>query len=312
MIYTGMTTFTELPVRDWSGEPVVGIATELASAGSRRLLDLACFALHSCAARGSDPSPVPLYLCLPETRDVPVDSQRFLSALADRSNVALDLKKSRLFFGDGTAVLGALAAASAALDSGGCASCYVGGVDSLVDPVRVASLTLGDRLRQTGHPDGFVPGEAAAFVRLSSSRDRQSLACLSGVGVASEPSPLAAGGQSTAAGMSEAIFQMSKDARVRTESLSAAFHTGSGERYFGAELALTTARCAFARDLRLVAPALTLGEVGAAAGCVLLSYLSFLVAESVPDVPDPGALALISSVGPARGALLVGPARRAS
>ena len=90
-------------------------------------------------------------------------AQQLGERLADRLRVALPALQM-LELGRAS-VLAALAQARHALDRGQAAQCVVGGVDVLVNGDSLRGLSEAQLLKEQW--DGFIPGEAAAFVRVS-------------------------------------------------------------------------------------------------------------------------------------------------
>lgn len=133
-----------------------------------RMLRLAALALQQVAPaepRGA----LPLFLGLPEVRPGEPDavSPSFLADLAQHAGVAVEEKASALRREGGAAGLFALWDALAFLQSRRGEVAVVGGVDTFLDLRRLAGLDAENRILGERVMDGFVPGEAAAMLLLS-------------------------------------------------------------------------------------------------------------------------------------------------
>src|SRR5207253_6850563 len=117
---------------------------------------------------------VPLMLATSRARDLPCSALTLLERVLDgddemadgRDGQRVDRPASRVFAEGRLGALQALAAAQDVVSSGRASACYVGGVDSLLDPVRLYELLDEGRLLDGLGSDGIVPGEAAVFLRL--------------------------------------------------------------------------------------------------------------------------------------------------
>ncbi|MFO0758399.1 MAG: hypothetical protein U0359_18045 [Byssovorax sp.] len=140
--------------------------------GYERLVALAAPALREAAA--GLPGPFPLVLALPEAGradDDPRFSAEILGDLARLGDVPIDLGRSLVLraghAGGGMAVEAALLLLRGQGSSERPPVVLVGGVDSYHHPGVLYALDAECRLHSAGAVDGFVPGEAAAFVALA-------------------------------------------------------------------------------------------------------------------------------------------------
>ncbi|MFY2558796.1 beta-ketoacyl synthase N-terminal-like domain-containing protein [Corallococcus terminator] len=139
--------------------------TRLSSAWIR-MLRLSTYALaEACAGLAGA---APLLLALPEDRwGIQLPSTRvMMEQLARQTGVRLEVAHSRLYRHGGAGGLMALRDAMRLLSTGQASTVIVGGLDTFNHPRRLAGLDSEDRLRPRG-TDGFIPGEAASFLLLS-------------------------------------------------------------------------------------------------------------------------------------------------
>lgn len=131
-----------------------------------RMLRLSTYALAESCARLTGTAP--LLLALPEDRwGIQLPSSRVMvEQLARQTGVRLDVANSRVYRHGGASGLLALRDAMRLLSTGHASTVIVGGLDTFNHPRRLAALDTEERLRPRG-TDGFIPGEAAGFLLLS-------------------------------------------------------------------------------------------------------------------------------------------------
>jgi 3-oxoacyl-[acyl-carrier-protein] synthase-1 len=207
----------------------------------------------------------------------------------------------------------AMVDAARALRAGERSCCVVGGVDTFLDPDAIAALDVGFRLRSERSADGYLPGEAAAFVVLETAdraagRGVKPLATLAGYGLADEPRPLGSDEPCMAEGLCEAIRQVAERAGRSGAKVPPALWVLSdqnGERHRAKEWALASTRLHALLDpsLELWSPAENFGDTGPAS----VPLLAAMAAETFRRGAAPAASALLvaSSDGPARAGLLL-------
>lgn len=155
--------------------------------------------------------------------------------------------------------------------------CLVVGVDSYVDAAVLTSLDGRRRLHSPSNPWGFVPGEAAGALLLTSHRQaaRLSLAlCASIVGAGEAKETNLAGSQSvcTGEGLATAIRQ-AVATLPPTERIDCVHSDGNGERYRVEEWGFCAGRLAerFVDASDCFTPADAWGDVGVATGPLLVA-----------------------------------------
>ena len=167
--------FDDLDLFGVSGAPVSGARVRLSDVenATERYAAMGRLALAECRDEPNPPrEPSPLFLATSATRDLPCDADTLLAHLLDgdeetpQKGAALDRRGSRVFTGGRMGALDALATALEWMSSVRTPACYVGGVDSLLDPVRLQELLDEGRLQDGTGTEGFVPGEAAVFLKL--------------------------------------------------------------------------------------------------------------------------------------------------
>jgi 3-oxoacyl-[acyl-carrier-protein] synthase-1 len=156
------------------------------------------------------------------------------------------------------------------------------------------------------HSNGFIPGEAACAVLLSSTIGRAPEVVIAGIGVAEEAATI--GNDDLVmkgVGLTNAINQASKDAGIAIHETAFRVASVSGEDYFFTETAL-----AHYRTLKkklpthpLWHPADCVGEVGAAIGGIMtiMAYYALIKGYAQGNT----ALCHISNDNPRRGAFII-------
>lgn len=287
---TGIARLSESYIHDQYGEPIVlGLVNEEElpplcdaledadlSVQRRRLLRMASPALDE--ALGDLREPVPVLLGAPEERpggEHMVDFQ-LLSQVATQTERALDLPRSAILTQGRAAGLLALEQALGLLARGDAPCVLVGAVDSYLDARLLTALDQEGRLRTGDVQDGFVPGEAAAFLLVgqpgSGARlGKIPLACILGVGLGQEPghlySPQPYRGEGLAQAFAALFEGLRQEERVRT------LYAGlNGESLWAKELAVARIRNNehFEEQARVEHPADALGDAGAALGPLMV------------------------------------------
>ena len=166
------------------------------------------------------------------------------------------------------------------MQQGQCRRCVVGGVDSWLDTETLAELDRIRRLKTAEIPDGFLPGEAAAFVVIeravdAARRRRTAYARCSGVFTAQESSTIEGNGVCTAQALSSCLRGAVDGLRRNGKLARAVLCDLNGESYRSTEWAYALARV-FQGDrspppATLTHPADCVGDVGAATGALLLA-----------------------------------------
>jgi 3-oxoacyl-[acyl-carrier-protein] synthase I len=242
----------------------------LRTALTERLMSLAVTGVaQALKPLGDDARNVPIAVALPRSGDSR-DNAAFLDKLVALAP-ALSARGSAVF--DGRAGgLAAIGHAASLVSSGQAAYALGGGVDSLLDPYALSTLDRDRRLKSETHMDGCIPGEAAAFVlvstRSAAARDgRPVLAAISDVATGLEPGYIGSSEPYRGEGLAtalNALFALASAHRPVEE----VFTSMNGESYWAKEwgVAFLRNKAAFAPDRAIHHVADTVGDVGAACG----------------------------------------------
>jgi len=267
------------------GAPADAVASGLL--GVERLLALGRPALQEALADAeiddADLTSTDLYVAGTERGPAPERSReavvlpaRLLGAVARQTAPAA----SRYFPSGSAGALLALQAGMARLERGECRYCVVGGVDSWLDPETLAAVDQARRLKTEEVQDGFVPGEAGAFVVIERASDaarrgRVPYARCNDVYVGREEHTIEKmDSVCTAQGLTECLRLVVERLRGSGRSARVALCDLNGESYRSTEWAYALTRTfAVNQDAApaVVHPADCIGDTGAASGAVLLA-----------------------------------------
>ena len=241
-----------------------------------RMLRLATMPLRECAAPlGGRPAPV--FLALPETATtIDLDPGRFAAWLAMQVPDVADARASANRAGRAGGLF-AIGEAVDAIASGRAQVAIAGGVDTYLDLFVLGTLNAEGRIKTQTTLDGFIPGEAAAFVLLASSAAAAAL----GLTPLARVSPVARGHE---------VGHLYSDQPYRGEGLAATirsllaaagaippveavYSAMNGESHWGKEwgVAFLRNRAAFAEGHAMTHPADCYGEIGAASGPMMVA-----------------------------------------
>jgi 3-oxoacyl-[acyl-carrier-protein] synthase-1 len=275
----------------------------------RRLLRMAAPAIAEALADVREP--VPLLLATAEARrgSAPMVDPAFLEQVATQSQCELDLKRTRLVAQGRAAGLLALEQAVGLLERREAPYVLVGGVDSYLDEGLLAALDEERRLRNGDVQDGFVPGEAAAFLLLGqpgagARLGVTPLARILGIGIGREPGHIYSTepyrGEGLAQAFAALLGALRQPERVRT------LYAGlNGESFWAKELGVARLRNHehFEEPVQVEHPADVIGDAGAALGPVMVG----LAAEALHGGYRPGpSLVYCGSDREERAAVLLG------
>lgn len=261
-----------------------------------RMLRLADAALTPVLARlPASAAPVPLLIGLPELHTLlPVREAQFPKQLRQQSSPRIDAENSRCFSRGRAAGLVALAEAQARLRSGQTPFVIAGGVDTQVDLYILGLLESQKRVRNDVNPDGFAPGEGAAFLLLTTreiagKHQLPILARLAATGQGTEPGHLYSQEPYKAEGLAGA-FELLFQADSKLPPVATVYASFNGEHYWAKEygVAMIRHKAKFREPVRVEHPAECFGDLGAAHGAALAA-LAALEAKS----PAGGSPALV-------------------
>jgi 3-oxoacyl-[acyl-carrier-protein] synthase I len=153
----------------------------------------------------------------------------------------------------------------------------VGGVDVLTDPIALAELSAAGELKEEW--DGYFPGEAAAFVRLSSRRMPgywgRPASEIVGIGLANEPAAGTADDPVIGVGLTRALAAAAADAGIDDGRIGLRVNDMNGTRVAFEDDAMAYTRFYRTRNeavLDVWHLGSYLGETGAAAGALELIW----------------------------------------
>ncbi|MEC5386800.1 beta-ketoacyl synthase N-terminal-like domain-containing protein [Uliginosibacterium sp. H3] len=240
-----------------------------------RMLRLAHVALaEAMAPVPESAAPIPLLMGLPEhhTRSE-IDPRMFMKYLQVQSGARFHASSLAVPRGRAGGLM-AVRQAIAKLESGQSEFVLIGGVDSLVDLYVLGTLDLQGRVRNSQNPDGFAPGEGAAFLLLSTSTMAQglgveALAEVEACGIGLEEGHLYSDEPYLGEGLAHAFSELF--AQPPAQPVASIYASFNGERYWGKEFGVARLRnsARFAEPLQMEHPAECFGDLGAAHGPVM-------------------------------------------
>ncbi|RRH97423.1 hypothetical protein EH240_20905 [Mesorhizobium tamadayense] len=199
---------------------------------------------------------------------------------------------SRAIDGGAAASIGLLERAVDMMEQQGVEQVLLGGVDSLVNDSDLARLGAARRLKAPDNAQGLVPGEAAAFVRLTLQPEEKAtvFAAIHGIGTAQEKDTVLSSRYSQGRAMLGALRDAVTGSGPSEPDIDFVVSNGNGERYQGWEMLITRPRFyRTRRDMMATAyPAMTIGDIGAAGGALVL----MLAADSFLKDYAPGSTAI--------------------
>jgi 3-oxoacyl-[acyl-carrier-protein] synthase-1 len=261
--------------------------------------------------------PVPLLLGIAEPRTEARHSvgEELIEILSTQAGRRLDLSHSRTYPIGRAAGLVALGDALTLIDRREAESVLVGAVDSYLDAGLLETLDREGRLKTGTIPDGFVPGEGAAFVLVAAAgagrrQKSECVAQISGIGRGREPGHLYSQEPHRGEGLT-AAFRALFDAVPMdgpADRIECVYAGLNGESFWAREWGVAQIRSAdrFGEDFRVEHPADCMGDPGAALGLVMLGLAAFDLARGRRHSPclvccasdrEERAAALLSRVG---------------
>ncbi|PAQ10963.1 hypothetical protein [Mesorhizobium temperatum] len=199
---------------------------------------------------------------------------------------------SRATDGGAAATIGLLERALEIMDQQGAEQVLLGGVDSLVNDTDLARLGQAGRLKGEENAQGLVPGEAAAFVRLTRNPEGKAHvhAAIHGFGLAQEQDSVLSDRYSQGRALLGALRDAVNGSGPSEPDIDFVVSNGNGERYSGWEQLIARPRFYRTRreTLPTAYPAMTTGDIGAAGGALAL----MLAADSFLQDYAPGKTAI--------------------
>ncbi|WNG49770.1 hypothetical protein F0U60_40885 [Archangium minus] len=259
-----------------------------------RLLRLAAPALLE-VCRGLELRQIPpLLLALPESWPAGAQSvgPALLGQLAAQSGLQLDLRRSRTVQQGRAGGLVALRRALDLLTIQREPYVLVGGVDTYMDRSLLKALDKEERLAERGVSDGFIPGEAAAFLLLRlASQGRVSpiapIARISSLGLGVEPGHLYSEQPYLGDGLADAFREVFNSLPPDAPRVRSVYAGLNGERFWAKEwgVAYLRNRARFEEQLDLEHPVDCIGDAGAAQGPLMLGLAAIGVQRGYRSSP---------------------------
>lgn len=255
------------------------------TARQARMLQLAKLALTEVMPKLPKEIKIPLFLAVPEQTGENDQSLNrvFLENLALQTGINLDLEVCRIVSTGRAGGLSAIRLAFRYLESTGARVVLVGGIDSFFDKERLESLAADKRLLCGETTDGFVPGEAAAFLLLTSDPSYMNvpgMSCIYEPGMGVENGHYYSTQTYTGDGLSAAITMAIRHADE--PRIGTIYTSMNGENYWAKEygVAVTRNKNAIEEHVRHEHPAECYGDVGAATGPLLLGLAAKNISHS--------------------------------
>lgn len=262
------------------------------SARQIRLLQLAILALVDLLPKLPADTKFPLFLAGPEQLvegDKPIDRE-FLKKLTEFTGIDLDLSMSRLISTGRPGGLAAVDLAFRLFASTEHEYAIVGGVDTYYDGRVLQTLLKDKRLLVGGNPDGFIPGEGAAFILLSKQKttlhkDTQKTVSLHEPGFGVEPGYRGSEETYRGDGLASAVAKALANADVA--KVKTLYSTMNGENFFSKEHGVAMIRNESRLDENMLTehPADCFGDLGAACIPVILGIASFHLEQGHTSAP---------------------------
>lgn len=239
-----------------------------------RLLKFATFALADIAPQLPS-EPVPLFLAGPEPYYQQVGiNQTFIKHLVNSAGVNLDFSNSRYIATGRSGVIEAIDIAFKFFSASGAHYALVGGIDSFYDMRTIGILTEKRRIAGDDSFDGFVPGEAAAFLLIASPNAPEvvrnhSLLMLHQPTTVREPGHLLGNAPYTAEALAAAVAGATAGIGTPIETL---YTSENGEMHYTKEITVATLRNQHKLNpnRKIVRPAEYFGDIGAAFAAVAI------------------------------------------
>lgn len=259
------------------------------SSREARMLQLTKLALLQLTALPKN-TKIPLFLACPEqvVAEDPAITMAFIQNLAIQSCVDLDIENCRIISMGRAGGLDAINLAIRFLDASSVDYILVGGVDTFYDKPVIDYYLKDDRLLVVNSMDGFVPGEAAAFLLLSKTNHQGKIHALPYIfepGIESEPGHMYSDQPYTGSGLAAAVTRTIKQSEV--SKINAIYSSMNGEHFFAKELGVMIIRNNSFIDeaYDLLHPADSFGDLGAAIGIVMMGMVHDSLLKRQIDSP---------------------------
>lgn len=259
-----------------------------------RTLRLATSALKEATMNLPDIEKIPLYLGVAQPLpDCPEPFERgFLEHLSLQTDVAFNTAESVLLPHGRAAGLFALGKGMDAVFSGRHPYAIVGGVDTYGDLYLLGTLDMQERILGSHVMDGFIPGEGASFLVITTMdtarSDRLSpLALLTMVATDHEEGHLYSDQPYKGDGLANALTQLFQSSGI-DEPVKEVFTSMNGENHWAKEWGVAYMRnqAAFDPQHGFHHPADCIGDTGAASGIILTNLAAIGITKRYHSSPS--------------------------
>jgi len=313
-----ISTFGESYMIDKSGNPmVVSCIKQLDEncMGSSRIIELTLAAMqplvNQLAELSVDMGSFPVKMALPMSRPgiEGLNDEMYKELTLTFGDSDINIYWENQSEGHGS-VIRCVEDAVEILSTGQAELCLVGGADTYWHYESLEWLDQTRRLRSDSNLDGFVPGEAAAFILLMTTQCARRLGLNAMAEVASvacghEPHPLISDGVSIGSGLTETLQSVLDRIQGGLSMVDWVVSDMNGESYRSMEWSYAWMRTGqhFRNPVELWHPADCYGDVGSASGALLLGITANALAKGYGRGST--ALVFTSSEGPLRSAAVL-------
>lgn len=284
---------------------------EFLTSRERRLLRLAQPAIEQAMAPLRDNvANLPLYLGLPEiATPIKLEPKQLLRRLAVQCHDAFDPAPSQAYLLGRGSGLAAIDRAIQSVRQGSAPVVLAGGVDSYNDHYVTCIIDDQKRLNTSQRMDGFIPGEGAGFVLLTSEDYARSnslpvLGHILASGTGEEKGHMFSSEPYRGEGLAMTVQTMLASTNGRISEIPTVYSSMNGEDHFAKEWGVTFIRNSkkIKEEFRIEHPADCLGDTGAASGPIMVGLAASSIKSGVVEGP---ALVYASSDTACRAAVIV-------
>jgi len=219
---------------------------------------------------------IPLFVAMPDVDEDTDGLVPMVNELEENCQPRISTSKSRSIYTGRAAGIEAIDFAFRHADTTNDNYILVGGSDSYQDYDRINPLAEKNRLLEQGNMNGFVPGEAACFLLLTSKvelakQHKRKVIALHPPGIANEPGHFHSEEPYKGDGLDQAFKKALGNSS--NSKINSIYSSMNGEHYWAKELgvAFTRNKSAFYDSTNTEHPADLLGDVGSATGSLLVA-----------------------------------------
>ncbi len=242
-----------------------------------RMLQLGALAMVGALEGIDTRDPLPVFLGLPENQEKSKSEKNrdFVNLLGVQSGLKIDIAASKLYPNGRAAGIYAIREAVELLEVQQHNYILVGGVDTYWNSPMLKRLDNEGRINSPFNPDGFIPGEGAGFMLLSTLKSAERigvspLAFIEGISIGYEEGNRYSNEIYKGDGLAETIQNLTKSC-IGGDPIRTVYAGFTGENYFAKEWGVAFIRNSdlFYKDFALEHPADCVGDTGAAMGLIM-------------------------------------------